>query len=171
METKVPHIKSCICAIILTFLGILSDQYTKYLAVCHLKNQESFIIWKGVFQLHYLENRGAAFGLMQNMRWIFVLGAVLVVLFIGYWYLRLPFTRRYLPLRVCAVLVCAGALGNLVDRLAHEYVIDFFYFDLIDFPIFNVADIYVVVACFLFLFLIFFYYKDEDFAWISSNQR
>ena len=51
----------------------------------------------------------------------------------------------------------------MIDRLLHEYVVDFFYFELIDFPIFNVADIYVVVASFLFVFLIFFYYKEEEF--------
>lgn len=58
----------------------------------------------------------------------------------------------------------------MIDRLKLNYVVDFFYFDLIDFPIFNVADCYVVVACIAFVFLILFYYKeDDDFAWISIN--
>ena len=76
---------------------------------------------------------------------------------------------RYFWLRFCAVLVCAGAIGNMIDRIRLNYVIDFFYFSLIDFPIFNVADCYVVVACVLFAILVLFYYKDEDFAWVSRK--
>ena len=57
----------------------------------------------------------------------------------------------------------AGAIGNFIDRVVHKYVIDFFYFKLINFPIFNVADIYVTVAAFFMIVLGLFYYKDEDF--------
>ena len=75
---------------------------------------------------------------------------------------KLPFTRRYLPLRVCMVLLVSGALGNVIDRVMHRYVVDFFYFKLIDFPVFNVADIYVTVGTFILAFLLLFYYKEED---------
>ena len=66
------------------------------------------------------------------------------------------------PIRIVAVLIVAGAIGNMIDRVVHQYVIDFFYFKLINFPIFNVADIYVVVACILFILLMLFYYKEEE---------
>ncbi len=52
-------------------------------------------------------------------------------------------TKHFLPLRICAVFILAGAFGNMIDRVIRHYVVDFFYFSLIDFPIFNVADIYV----------------------------
>ena len=68
------------------------------------------------------------------------------------------------------ILIIAGAIGNLIDRVINNYVIDFFYFKLINFPIFNVADIYVTVAAFLFIVLSFFYYKEEDFDIIFSKQ-
>ncbi|MDY2590860.1 MAG: signal peptidase II, partial [Agathobacter sp.] len=65
----------------------------------------------------------------------------------------------------------AGAIGNLIDRIVNNYVVDFFYFKLIDFPIFNVADIYVTIAAFLFIVLGFFYYKEEDFEIIFSKSK
>ena len=60
-------------------------------------------------------------------------------------------------------MITAGALGNMIDRVAKGYVVDFFYFKLINFPIFNVADIYVTTATALLLIVMCFYYKDEDF--------
>ena len=72
-------------------------------------------------------------------------------------------TGRYLPLRLCAVGIIAGAWGNCIDRIRLNYVVDFLYFKLIDFPIFNVADIYVTVSTFTMALLICFYYKEEDF--------
>ena len=84
---------------------------------------------------------------------------------------RVPMELRFLPLQVCGVLVFAGAWGNCVDRLSHGYVIDFFYFILIDFPIFNVADIYVTVAAFLLVILLLFYYKEEDLDRILHHRK
>lgn len=162
---------SCLIAFLCFAAAVAVDQITKYLAVIHLKNGSPFIIIDGVFQLHYLENRGAAFGLMENRQAIFIVGACLVVAVFIFLYIKLPFNRRFVPLRICAVLLCAGAVGNLIDRLRLNYVIDFFYFNLIDFPIFNVADCYVVVSCIIFVLLILFYYKDEDFAFLSLRKK
>lgn len=170
MEKKTGFLKAYIYAVPCLAIGIGIDQFTKYLAVKHLKNQESFVIIKGVFQLHYLENRGAAFGLLQNKVVFFVLGALLVTGLLAYCYGKFPLTRRFLPIRICMVLGCAGALGNLIDRISHKYVVDFFYFEWIDFPIFNVADIYVVVACILFLLLVCFYYKEADFEYLFPKK-
>ena len=80
--------------------------------------------------------------------------------------------KKYMPLRICSILLIAGAVGNLIDRVRLNYVIDFFYFKLIDFPIFNVADCYVVVACIIFAFLILFYYKeDSDFDFLRKQKN
>ena len=153
------------------FLALLFiDQLTKWLAVANLKGKEAFIIIDGVFQLRYLENRGAAFGMLQDRQFIFVAGAAAVFLIVAFLYVKMPVKSRYLPLRVCSVMLCSGAVGNMIDRLRLNYVVDFFYFNLIDFPIFNVADCYVVAACIFFVLLILFYYKeDDDFAWLNMN--
>lgn len=146
-----------ICILLTAF-----DQFTKWLAVTRLKDQASFVIWKGVFKLEYLENRGAAFGIMQNRQLLFAIGAVIIVCVIGFLYGKMPHTKRFYLLRICSVLICAGAAGNLIDRLRQNYVVDFFYFEFIDFPIFNVADCYVVAASILFAVSILFYYKEDE---------
>lgn len=165
------RIISYVTAFIWFLLGVFLDQWTKYMAVVHLKGQNSFILIPHVFELQYLENRGAAFGTFQNKQLVFVIGAVIVLIVVGFLYGKLPFNKRFYPMRLCAVLVCAGAVGNLIDRIRLNYVVDFFYFSLIDFPIFNVADCYVVIACFLFAFLILFYYSEEELNFISLKKK
>lgn len=162
MEKKSSIIKQNIIAIAAVAVCVLLDQFTKSLAVIHLKGQNPLVLIQNIFELLYLENQGAAFGIMQNMQIFFTIGAVVIICVILYFWRKLPSTRHYLPLRICGVLLCAGAIGNMIDRICNNYVVDFFYFKLIDFPVFNVADIYVTVACFLFAYLILFYYKEED---------
>ena len=68
-------------------------------------------------------------------------------------------------------MIASGAAGNMIDRVSHDYVVDFIYFVLINFPIFNVADIYVTVSTFLFVILFLFYYKENDFNFLSFRQQ
>ena len=166
-DKNTKSIQSYLLAVIGCIVLIVLDQFTKWLAVVHLKDQEPFVIWKGVFKLEYLENRGAAFGIMQDRQILFAVGAVVIVCLIGFIYGRMPHTSRYYLLRICAVMICAGAIGNMIDRLRLNYVVDFFYFELINFPIFNIADCYVVVACILFAFAILFYYKEDELSCFS----
>ena len=78
---------------------------------------------------------------------------------------------RYLGLRMCTILITAGALGNMVDRTTQGYVVDFLYFKLIDFPIFNVADCYVTVATAVLLILLMKVYSDEDLAVLWQKRK
>lgn len=146
------------------------DQYTKHLAVLHLKGGSPFIIWNGVFELYYSENRGAAFGMMQGRQGIFFIIAVLVIAAAGWALYRMPAGKRYLPLTCSLFLMVSGAVGNMIDRISQGYVVDFLYFRLIDFPIFNVADCYVVVATFLLILLFFFYYSDDELEFLSVKR-
>jgi len=77
-------------------------------------------------------------------------------------FLKLPETSRFTPLRLCFLLIIAGAMGNWIDRLRQGYVVDFIYFKPIDFPVFNVADIYVTCAAFGLILLLLFYYTEEE---------
>lgn len=160
-----------IIAIIAVSILVGLDQWTKHLAQIHLMNENPYVLIHNVFELHYLENRGAAFGILQNQKIFFVISAVLILFVIAVIFHRIPPQVRYTPLRICSVLVCAGAIGNMIDRMNLNYVVDFFYFKLIDFPIFNVADIYVVAACIFFALLILFFYKDEDFSWLKIQKK
>lgn len=163
-------LKNYVMAVILVIVAVLIDQYTKYLAVAHLKDGPAFVLLDNVFELNYLENRGAAFGLLQNRQIFFVCVAILIFAFILYCYVRIPKTGRYLPLRLCGIFIVAGAAGNLIDRIRLGYVVDFFYFRLIDFPVFNVADIYVTVSFAVLLILIFFRYKEEELEFLGRKK-
>ena len=154
--------KRAMIALISFVILIIIDQWTKALAVEHLMNQKPLVLIPGVFQLHYLENRGAAFGMLQGQRFFFVVIAILVLAAITYIYFKLPWQKHFHYLRAVGIFVAAGAVGNLIDRVSLGYVVDFFYFELINFPIFNVADIYVTCATFVLAFLILFYYKEEE---------
>lgn len=148
------------------------DQFTKFLAVKYLKEQKPFIIWENVFELRYLENRGAAFGIMQGQKLFFVIFTSIALVGIVWFYLKkIPADKKYFFLDVISILLFSGAIGNLIDRVSLNYVVDFFYFVLIDFPIFNVADIYVTVAAFAMFGLGLFYYKDEDYDLIFPSKK
>lgn len=148
---------------VLSALLIGFDQLTKYWAVSGLKDKEAFVLWNGVFELRYLENRGAAFGILQGQKWPLVIFTIVILAILIYVFLnKIPMGKKFFFLDLISILFFAGAIGNFIDRIAQDYVIDFFYFCLIDFPIFNVADIYVTVAAFLLIVLGLFYYKDED---------
>ena len=143
--------------IILVFL----DQCTKYLAETFLKPKGYVTVIPGVLELRYLENRGAAFGMLQNRQWIFVVFAICCVILCCWYVFRLAAEDRHLASAVCLSVLAAGASGNLIDRVARGSVIDFIYVSLIHFPVFNVADICVSVSTIVLVFLVLFYYKED----------
>ena len=157
------------------FLGVILltvvDQFTKYLAFTRLRGQENWILIPGVFELEYVENRGAAFGMLQEKQLFFFLIAVLVLAGVLYMLWRMPDGKHYRPLAVCLMLIASGAVGNMIDRITQSYVVDFLYFSLINFPIFNVADCYVTCSAVGLVLLIMFYYKDEDMAVFSFKKK
>ena len=142
---------------------MLLDQYTKLLAIAHLKDQSAFVLWNNVFELHYLENTGAAFSIMENKTLFFCIITPILCAFMIYLYAKLPEKREYTSLRIILVFLVAGAVGNLIDRVWHHYVVDFIYFSLINFPVFNVADIYVTCGVICLFILILFVYSDQQF--------
>ncbi len=153
--------------------GILTvfDQWTKYLAVTHLKGQKSIVLIPGVLELEYLENRGAAFGILTNQQWFFYIITVVMAAVIIWIYFKMPRTKRFLPAHIVAVVILSGALGNFIDRVRLKYVVDFIYFSLIDFPIFNVADIYVTVSAVMVFLLVLFVYKEEDYEFLKRKEK
>ncbi len=150
------------CDILIALVLFATDRITKVIASTYLLGNEGKTLIKGVFELVYLENRGAAFGMLQNQRILFIvvgivfMAVILTVLFF------LPANKKYRAVRICLCLLCAGALGNLYDRITLNYVIDFFYFSYINFPVFNMADIYVTVSTAVLIILLLFFYREED---------
>lgn len=159
--------KKYLNCIVWTILLVGFDQLTKYLAVLFLKGKDGIDIITNVFKLYYLENKGAAFGILKDKQWLFFIITIVFLLLVIYAYIKVPYTKKYFLFRINLILVISGAIGNLIDRILNKYVIDFIYFELIDFPIFNIADCYVTISAILFLILILFYYKDEDFIFLK----
>ena len=100
-----------------------------------------------VFELFLFgESRGSFLESFRIIRFSFVLITVAAAVILTWIYRRIPQPKKYIPLRISYALIMAGAFGNLIDRVFRGYVVDFFYFKWIDFPVFNVADIYVTVT-------------------------
>ena len=147
---------------------VLLDQGIKLWALNTLRDKDPIVLIDGVLEFRYLENRGAAFGIFQNRQLFFIVITLIVMAGIIFIYRGIPGDRRYLPLRICFYLIGAGAVGNLIDRVCRSYVVDFIYFKLIDFPIFNVADIYVTLSAITLALLLLFYYKEEEMEQVFS---
>ena len=166
---QVSKITYILCALFPMALLIALDRITKMAAVKHLKDQSPIVWIEGVFELAYLENKGIAFGMLTNQRIPIMILGIIILIGIGYCFYKLPVTKRFLPLQVILVTIGAGAIGNLYDRIFYGFVVDFFYFSLIDFQVFNVADIYVTCSAFALFIFILFYYKEEDFSFLSKS--
>ena len=190
---KIKTKKTMIYSAVLVFILVALDQITKLLASLFLKGRGPLKVIKGVFELQYLENDSAAFSLdpvsilhrvfhftyfdahpnaflMCKMVFFIVLTiAVLTILMVLY--RRIPEERHFLPMNLIAIGIFAGAIGNLIDRICHQYVIDFFYFSLIDFPVFNVADIYVTVSAIALVIFVLFFYKEKDFECLFPPRK
>ncbi len=153
---RLPIVTVSVCAL------LLLDRLTKNAASELLSGREPFSVVRNILLFTYVENRGIAFGLFQGRAMGFAIVAAVVSLFCVYICLRLPKGSRYLPVGICMCAIIAGALGNMIDRIMYGYVIDFIYFKPIDFPVFNVADIYITCSAFALVVLLIFFYKDEE---------
>ena len=147
----------------LTFLVMIGlDQWAKMLAAGTLKGSGEKKILGDVFVLQYLENHGAAFGILQGKQILLAVITGIILLAVIYLYIKTPFTRKFCIQQLMTLMLAAGAVGNMYERIVRGYVIDFLYVKLIDFPIFNIADCYVVVAAIILAVLFGFVYSEED---------
>ena len=121
------------------------DQLTKYLVISNMELDQSIPVIDGVFELLRHHNPGAALGILPNQRWIFITFTFIVM------------------------VILAGGIGNMIDRLAYGYVVDFLYVKLINFPIFNFADCCVVIGAALLLVAFLFVYKDEKIQPVKAD--
>lgn len=157
--------------LLVMILLLAFDQYTKYLVIVHLKDQPAIVLWKDVLELQYLENRGSAFGLLQNQKFFILFVGFVFMAVILFFLIKLPKTRKYYVVHVALSAIVAGGLGNMIDRFRFDYVVDFISFVLIHFPIFNAADCYIVVFTILLFFLFLFYYKESDLEFLNFKQK
>ena len=126
-------------------LGVVAlDQLTKWLAVIFLEGEASFPLWQDVFHLTFVKNPGAAFGMLSNSRWVFMVTSTVAIIAVMYYLIRHRPTNKWLVWGLS--MIVGGGIGNMIDRISLGYVVDFFDFTLINFAVFNVADSFVCVG-------------------------
>ena len=140
---------------------IICDQLTKYFCVSYLKDAAAIQAFPGFLSFHYHENRGAAWGILADQRWVFmVVSSIAIVAIVAYLFLSRK-KKDPLLFRISLCFFAGGGIGNMIDRTVMGYVVDFLKFEFIDFPIFNVADSFITVgACLMILNLILDFVKD-----------
>lgn len=145
-----------------TALLVALDQATKYLAVTRLKPVGSIPVIKGLFNLSYVENPGAAWGILAGRQYLLVAFSIVTFTFL-IWQRRHLFNHLWLG-RVTMPLIFGGVIGNLIDRVLHAYVIDFldFHWRGAHFPAFNVAD--AAICCGVFMFVATQWHHDRRTA-------
>lgn len=151
---------SVVMSILAVLMMVIVDQAVKYWAVTMLAPVGSIPLVPGILQLTYVENRGAAFSILEDQIWLFVILALVIVCGIAY---ALQTNRIQTPLgKIALLIVAAGAVGNVIDRITHHYVVDMIEVTFIHFPVFNIADIYVCVGIALFAVYYLFIHKDAE---------
>ncbi|AKA70227.1 signal peptidase II [Clostridium scatologenes] len=136
--------------LLIIILGLILDRITKLWAIKELSNTSGIVVIKDFFVLFYLENRGAAFGILQDK--VVFLSIVTFIVMAGIIYYIIKYRPASKLLRISLALIISGAIGNLIDRTYYKYVVDFLtlhYKDVYYFPTFNVADVLVVTGTFL----------------------
>lgn len=136
--------------LLIIILGLVIDRLTKIYAVNNL--MERTLAGK-LINLTYLENRGAAFGILQDKRLIFIILTTAIVIYLLYYFLKNIKTSPMI-LNLSLAMIISGAIGNFYDRLIQGYVVDFIEFSFVRFPVFNVADILVTAGCTLMIIYI-----------------
>ncbi len=128
------------------------DQLTKWLAVVYLQGEASFPLWQDVLHFTFVKNEGAAFGMLKDSRWVFMIFSSVAIIALLVFLFRFPPKSRWMQISIAMII--GGGIGNMIDRIFLGYVIDFIDFTLIDFAVFNVADSFVTVGSFLMIFLL-----------------
>ena len=157
--------KRFIADMIILLILTLIDRVTKIWAVHTLKDKAAIPIIDGIAEFHYLPNgnTGAAFGMLSGHRILFLVIAIAVVGIILFMLYNMPHDTKYKMIEILLIFIASGGAGNMIDRSIQGYVVDFIYISCINFPIFNVADMYVSVCTVILALIVLIRLKEEDY--------
>ena len=142
--------------------AIVLDNLTKWLTVSCLEYRETVPLWKDVLHFTYERNEGAAFGILSEHRWVFMV--VSTVAIIGLLVYLFGFKPKSKLMQISLSMIAGGGIGNMIDRVYLGYVVDFIDVRLINFAVFNIADSFVTVGAFLFMGYMI-YDTVQDYKW------
>jgi len=145
---------------------IALDQLVKLWAIANLQGQPERPLIRGFLHLTYVENTGVAFGILSDFGGAQVLFTIIKLVLLGlvlWYFVKLPHEPRFTLVKVPLLLIFAGGIGNMIDRVRLGAVVDMLAFSFFDFPVFNIADIYVTTGAFLFGVIVLFVVKDAPY--------
>ena len=144
--------------IVFIILGLILDRLSKSYAINNFIENP----YKGTLvNFTYLENRGAAFGILQDSRLFFIILTLLIVALLVYYFVK-NYKTSHKILNIALAMIISGAIGNFYDRLLQGYVVDFIEFAFVKFPVFNIADIFVTLGSFLMIIYLIFFEESEN---------
>lgn len=141
---------------IILIAALAADQGSKWLAQTRLSQVETIPLIKDVFHLTYTRNTGAAFSILKNQQMLLIVITSIAMMALLLWLARLIPQAGNAGLKTALVFILAGGVGNLIDRIRLNYVVDMFDFTLINFPIFNVADCLINIGAIFLAWLVIF---------------
>ena len=181
-------LKKYVLPILSVIAIIVIDQWTKLLTLKYVKDTQGFYIINKVLRIFFVRNEGMAWGMLQNKQIIFIIITPIVIAALIYVFYKMPFEKKYIIMRICLIFLTGGAIGNLIDRvdavdrvellngvfttgnIFHGYVVDMIYAEIINFPVFNIADSFITVGFALLMISIIFIYKEKDFEFIFGKK-
>lgn len=153
--------------LISSIILISIDQIVKKLVTEKLSDGDILSFIGDKLEIMYFTNKGAAFGILQGKHILFIILTILVIILLLYMIYKMQLIKKYIYIYIFSILLFSGTIGNFIDRIRLGYVVDFIYVKIIDFPIFNIADSYITVACIIMAYAIIFKYKDKDFDFLK----
>lgn len=150
---------------------IVLDRIIKIYATNRLKDHPGISLIKKVLELTYLENNGAAFGLLKGQRSFFIFVSALIFIAVIFLFYKMPNKKKFRMAHIALSMLTGGIAGNLIDRIFYNYVIDYIYFSSIHFPIFNIADFFVSIGTVIIIVLLLFVYSEDDLNFLRITEK
>lgn len=164
-------IKWMVIFLIITVLSVGLDQWTKYLAIHNLQGKGAYSLIKDVLELQFFSNTGIAWSMLEGQSIFILFIGIVFLAVILFFIVKLPEQQKFRLVYIFGGLLTGGAIGNMIDRFRLGYVVDFISFVLIDFPIFNVADMCIVVSVILLAIMFLFVFKEDDLSFLNFKQK
>lgn len=149
---------------------IAVDRVAKYCAGIYCK-KDNYIVFENIFEITFLENYGGAFGILNNQRFFFVFISALFVCLILFLIFAMPNHKKFNTLNIWLAFVLSGTVGNMIDRIIYGYAVDILYFPVINFPVFNLADIFISLGMIFTVIIVLFRLKEKDFEFLNFKQN
>ena len=146
------------------------DRVAKYAAAYFCEN-ENYTLIKDIFEITFTQNSGGAFGILNNQRFFFIFISVLFISLITFFMFVMPNDNKYNSLHIWLSFILSGIIGNVADRILYDGVIDILYIKKIDFPVFNIADLFITLGTFMTIITVLFKLKEKDFEFLNFKQN